>query len=165
MSSMWPGALASHPGLGLARRAGWANEMARKSKPCSETTLTPSQRTGLCKSSCVPFVARKSQCQMYPRGAEGWRSKVAFGALRLRVGSTQLSLPGQWKGQMMPAGSVVEIVEIMGGQKAVLNAFQHLSQHCRFHCWGARMRAAVQVWSGVGGVRSHTFQPLETHWR
>ena len=27
--------------------------------------------TGLCKSSCVPFVARKSQCQMYPRGAEG----------------------------------------------------------------------------------------------
>ena len=99
---------------------------------------------------------------MYPRGAEGWRSKVAFGALRLQVGSTQLSLPGQWKGQMMPAGSVLEIVEIMGGQKAVLKAFQHLSQHCRSHCWGARMRAAVQVWSGAGGVRSHTFWPLET---
>ena len=79
MSSMWPGALASHPGLGLARRAGWANEMTWKSKFCSETTLTPPQRTGLCESS---FYCKKVPVpalgQMYPRGAEGWRSKVAL---------------------------------------------------------------------------------------
>ena len=82
MSSMWPGALASHPGLGLARRAGWANEMTWKSKSCSEMTLTPPQWTGLCKSSRIPFIAKKIPVpalgQMYPRGAEGWRSKVAL---------------------------------------------------------------------------------------
>lgn len=72
------GALTSTPGLGLARRAGWANKMTWKSKSCSEMTLTFTQWTELIILH-IPFIANKSQspllvrCTLEVQG--GWRSK------------------------------------------------------------------------------------------
>lgn len=65
---------------------------------------------------------------------------------------------------MMPAGSVVEVVKIMGGQKALelpFNTFLNSADSIVGAEWG-QLSSRVGLEEVVS--RSHTFRPLDTPW-